>query len=896
MKIWRKAALCLECYRLPIKNNWEILMLNQFLHEQLEIAFNFGIPKPEMPDSITQNLNSAFDLRPYQENAFASFIHYFNNNLPGKESPIHLLFNMATGSGKTLIMAGLILYLYEKGYRDFLFFVNSTNIIEKTKDNFLNPRAAKYLFSENIYFEGKQVAVAQVDNFDGVNEHDINLCFTTIQQLHTDMTTQKENALTAENFADKKIVLLSDEAHHMNVQTRAQLELELENQKPSWENTVESIFIANEDNLLLEFTATHDYENPNIVDKYRNKIIYRYDLVNFRNDRFSKEVVLVHSDLDQESRILQALILNQYKREVAAKNGINLKPIILFKAQRTIAQSQENKENFHKLIDGLTPSQIDRFRASNIPVVQCAFCFFDENDRTTEELMQRLKSEFHENYCLSVNNDKEKETYQLRLNNLEDKNNPIRAIFAVQKLNEGWDVLNLFDIVRCYEARDSGRNKIGKTTISEAQLIGRGARYFPFVLPNHTDRFRRKFDADLDHELRVLEELHYHSIHDSRYISEIRTALIDHGMMDARPETRELKLKDSFKETNLYKHGVVWLNKRVPKDYQHVESLADLAKLSVKQKNYEHTIHTGGGGVTTIMENGETPVQQGSQSSRDVKIVDIEQNIVKSAIARKPFFTFAAIKQYFPHLASIREFITSEHYLGGLAITFKGNLASLEDNRSAKLSACEGLLSQIESEIRKEITEYEGTKHFYEQRIRAVFTDKTLKFNVDTPRADDSDLAYLVKVSDWFAFENLYGTSEEKAFVRMLDRWIQESEKTYEDIYLLRNEGHFFIYNFFDGKPFQPDFVLFLHEKNGNALSYQLFIEPKGGHLAANDRWKEEFLAKIRVEFQSKILTENSKYRVVGVPSFYLERYENQFKDDLNAALTNTSPTQFPEN
>ena len=136
-------------------------MSEQFLHEQLEIAFNFGIPKPEMPDSITQNLNPAFELRPYQEDAYASFIHYFNNDLPNKEKPLHLLFNMATGSGKTLIMAGLILYLYEKGYRNFLFFVNSTNIIEKTKDNFLNPRATKYLFSENIYFEGKRVVGKQ---------------------------------------------------------------------------------------------------------------------------------------------------------------------------------------------------------------------------------------------------------------------------------------------------------------------------------------------------------------------------------------------------------------------------------------------------------------------------------------------------------------------------------------------------------------------------------------------------------------------------------------------------------------------------------------------------------------------------------------------------------------
>ena len=847
-------------------------MLEQFLHEQLEIAFNFGIPKPEMPGSITQNLNPTFELRPYQEDAFASFIHYFNNDLPGKEKPLHLLFNMATGSGKTLIMAGLILYLYEKGYRNFLFFVNATNIIEKTKDNFLNPRSLKYLFSENIHIEGEHIEVAEVENFEGVNEKSINICFTTIQKLHSDLTAEKENALTFEDFKKKEIVLLADEAHHINVQTRSQqLELELEKQKPSWENTVENIFNANTNNLLLEFTATHDYENPNIVDKYRNKIIYRYDLVNFRNDRFSKDVVLVHSDLDPQSRILQALILNQYKEEVAANNGINLKPVILFKAQRTIAQSQENKANFHQLIDELTADQIGKFQESSLEVLQRAFRFFNKKGITTEALVQRLKSAFREAHCLSVNNEKEKETYQIRLNNLEDRSNPIRAIFAVQKLNEGWDVLNLFDIVRCYEARDSGRSKIGRTTISEAQLIGRGARYFPFVLPDRTDQFRRKFDEDLDHELRVLEELHYHSIHDSRYISEIRTALIDEGMMDERLETRALKLKAKFKDTDLYKHGVVWLNKQVPKDYQHVQSFADLTNLSVRQKNYEHTIYTGTGGVTTVMENSETQVQQRHTNSRDIKMVDIEQNVVRSAIARNPFFSFASLRQYFPHLTSVREFITSENYLGGLAITFKGNLTDLEENRPAKLAACEGLLSQIESEIRKEITAYEGTKHFYEKQVRAVFTDKTLKFGVDTPRADDSDTAYLVKLRDWFAYDRLYGTTEEKAFVQMLDRWIQESEKTYEDIYLLRNEGHFSLYNFSDGKPFQPDFVLFLREKNGDALSYQLFIEPKGEHLAETDRWKEKFLEKIRAEYHSKILTENNKYRVIGVP-FLLSR------------------------
>ncbi|MDE0687610.1 MAG: DEAD/DEAH box helicase family protein [Candidatus Poribacteria bacterium] len=857
-------------------------MLNQFLHEQLNIAFDYGVPKPEMPGSITQNLNPTYELRDYQKDAFASFIHYFNNDLPGKEKPIHLLFNMATGSGKTLIMAGLILYLYEKGYRNFLFFVNSTNIIEKTKDNFLNPRAAKYLFSQDVRFEGKPVTVTQVDNFDGVNENDINICFTTIQQLHMDMTSEKENALTYENFAEQHIVLLADEAHHMNVSTKSQQGMEL---FESWENTVERIFKSNDANLLLEFTATHDYETPTMVEKYRNKVINRYDLINFRNDKFSKEVVLVHSDLDQDSRILQALILNQYKQEVAAKSGISLKPVILFKAQKTIAQSEENKENFHKLIDGLTGDEIKDIWKSPLEIVKRAFRFFDENKISADDLAQRLKSEFQEAYCLSVNDENEKKNYQMQVNTLEDKDNPIRAIFAVQKLNEGWDVLNLFDIVRCYEARDSGKNRIGKTTISEAQLIGRGARYFPFIFQDHSDRFRRKFDEALNHELRVLEELHYHSIHDSRYISEIRTALIEQGMMDERMVNRELKLKDKFKKTDFYKYGVIYLNDQVPKDYQHVQSFDDLANLSVKQRNYEYTIHTGSAGETTVMKEDTTPMQQNGDG-RDIPVIDIEQNILRSAIARNPFFTFASLKRYCPHLTSVREFMTSEDYLGGLVITFKGNLSHLEKNRPAKLSACQGLLNRIETEIREQVTEYQGTKHFQPKQVHDVFKDKLLKFDA---RNSLATIDRQFENEDWFPFNTLYGTSEEKAFVDLLIRKIKDLAADYDEIYLLRNEMHFAIYNFSDGQAFYPDFALFLQEKKGELVCFQFFVEPKGKFLQQTDRWKENFMRDVTTEFKDKLLTFDSKeFRLIGLP-FYNEENENPFWDALTDALTQTA-------
>ena len=853
-------------------------MAEQFLYETLNAVSSMGFLKKEIPDSVAQNLHPKYELRIYQVEAFARFFHCYKKDFPNKTLPLHFLFNMATGSGKTLIMAGLILYLYEQGYRNFLFFVNSTNVIEKTKDNFLNAASIKYLFNQEIFISNRRVRVSPVENFEGVNSSSINICFTTIQKLHSDLTTEKENAITFEDFRKHKVVLIADEAHHINVKTKSQQEL-----FESWENTVERIFSQNGDNLLLEFTATHDYATTAMVDKYRNKVIIRYDLLQFRNDRFSKDVVIVQSDFDQRERILQALILNQYKQEVAAKYRINLKPVILFKAQRTIAQSQENKANFHKIIDGLTAKQIYSIRTSDIPIVERAFRFFHENNIGDVQLVERLKREFHKDFCLSVNEEVEKEQYQILLNSLEDKNNRVRAIFAVQKLNEGWDVLNLFDIVRCYEARDTGRAKIGSTTVSEAQLIGRGARYFPFVLPESNDRFRRKFDGDLEHELRVLEELHYHSINDSRYIAEIRAALIEQGMMDEREVTRQLKLKEPFKKTDFYKWGVVWLNDRQAKDYQRVRSFADLG---VKRKNYVHLIATGHGGATVVLEKGSKSTVAKDESREDMKVKDIEHNIVQSAIACNPFFSFASLKRYFPHLASVRDLITSKDYIGGLEITFQGNLYGLEENRAEKLAAMLALLNQIEIEIRQQVTAYEGTREFRRDWVRDVFKDKVLKFDANNPRAaDDAQFEYFVSAKDWFAFNTVYGTSEEKAFVRMLDRQMKELQAQYQEIYLLRNEGHLAIYNFNDGQAFQPDFVLFMREKSGKLLTYQLFIEPKGRHLKEHDIWKQTFLKDITSAFDGKLLSfEDKKCRLIGVP-FYNNEDENEFRASLDSVL-----------
>ena len=265
-----------------------------FLFEQIDSARKFGAYK-ELPKYIPENLTQNYELRKYQEDAFRNFITYFENE-ELRQKPTQTLFHMATGSGKTIIMAGLIIYLYKKGYRNFLFFVNSDNIVKKTKENFLNRRSIKYLFADEINIDGEFVKIKEADNFQTCFSDDINICFTTVQGLHMDMTFAKENSMTFDDFAEQKVVLLGDEAHHLNAQTKkGKLSKTEQDENNTWENTITRIFRANNQNVLLEFTATCDLKNPYVLREYEQKIIFDYPLSRFREDKFSKEVKTLES-------------------------------------------------------------------------------------------------------------------------------------------------------------------------------------------------------------------------------------------------------------------------------------------------------------------------------------------------------------------------------------------------------------------------------------------------------------------------------------------------------------------------------------------------------------------------------------------------------------------------
>jgi type III restriction enzyme len=866
------------------------------LREEFDTLVKYGVIKPETPGFITQNLNPAFELRPYQINALARFFFYIND-FKDRARPTQLLFHMATGSGKTLIMAAAILYLYERGYRHFVFFVNSTNIIEKTRDNFLNPLSSKYLFAEPIKFGPNRAQVREVENFETAGPDDISILFTTIQGLHTRLNTPRENALTYEDFANKRIVLISDEAHHINALTKSSLTQTEAEEEKTWEATVNKIFTAHADNLLLEFTATVELSHPAVKTKYDNKILYQYSLKEFREDGYSKEVKVLQADLEPIDRALQAVVLSQYRRKVAEKRRLHMKPVLLMKS-RTIAESETFEIEFHTAIRELTAERLQTIKAkAAASSVQHAFRHFETEGISLENLVTELKADFNPDHCLSVNSKSDSEEKQLLVNSLEDRDNQIRVVFAVDKLNEGWDVLNLFDIVRLYDTRDAKQGRPGPTTIAEAQLIGRGARYFPFLLPLGGDRggqtrHKRKFDEDLDNELRVLEELYYHSAHNPRYIQELRQALVETGIMPDRTREIQVKIKESFKQSDFWQNGMIFLNKRIRNDRTNITGLSDI------QFTDRHTyrLRTSFAQDSAVFEDSSNG--SNATMSQTYNLLDFGPHLIRKALNKLTFYHFDNLKQYFPQLESITQFITAADFLGQIQIEVIGPAEQIDRLSPAhKLDTTLHVLTRLSAEIQTGTAEFIGTKEFRPEAIQLCLKDKTLNIVLDDTgdkefgwgmrESRNIELILDLQGQDWYVYDENYGTAEEKYFVKFIYNAIEKLKRRYDTIYLLRNERLFQIYRFSDGRAIEPDFVLFLIEKSsGKSIMYQLFIEPKGAHLLREDKWKEDFLKEIEREYQILVMYESKEFKLYGMP-FYNEQltkteFENSFSQFLS--------------
>lgn len=914
---------------------------------QEEIKSEIGhktISKIELPEYITSNLKHGFWY--WQKEALQYFTAFDDPEYEFEKlvnEPTHLMFNMATGTGKTMMMAALILYYYKKGYRYFIFFVNQNNIVDKTENNFINKLHTKYEFRQNIVIDDKTINIRKVETFD--NTDDIQIKFTSIHKLHNDVYLAKENSVTLNELQKRDLVMIGDEAHHFNASTmkKGQIELSLPTElkenasekdiEKSWEDTVVNKILrkgkktqeVKNKNVLLEFTATIP-KNIDVIEKYRTKIIYKFELIDFLSAGYTKEINLISTSLKNKEKILLALLFNWYRHQIAIKNNIaNFKPVILFRS-KLIEESKKDYKNFLTIISDLKSADFDFLKNIEDSVKEDQLSLFKVYDQGKSRIKQMLtfiktekinirdvvnyiKDEFVERNCIITNSkdnktitkEKTTEEQEQLLNSLEDKNNHIRAIFTVKRLTEGWDVLNLFDIVRLYEGRDeshqNGQRIAGQATVQEIQLIGRGVRYYPFTY-NEREKNKRKFDNDLENPLRVLEEFYYHSDDDHRYLDELKRELKNKGFIQDNRTIKKFALKEDFKQSGFFREIKVWKNERIDNPEKRKQTLTEL------ENNFVFEFTTSEFTMTEqqVVLDKEADEVLAERKQKDKKTIPVEfsefeKHIVVKAINKKATKDLSLLRfdnlQNELNLNSIDD-IFSNNFIGN----FKINIITSKDKNSLddisndeKLNLLLVFFEEFIKKLKENSNPYLGTEKFSPFSFENLFgeeKEKSILVDQESKNLEDELLQH-----KWYILNGFNGTSEERELLDFMKKKIGNLEEKYDEVYLLRNEEIYKIYDFKQGRGFNPDFLLFLKGKKHN-LYYQVFIEPKGGQFTdkeggfknSKEGWKEEFLQQISDKYGNGTLlkAENKEYSLIGLPLFN-KKEENTFAKIFNDKL-----------
>ncbi|GAA7063689.1 DEAD/DEAH box helicase family protein [Helicobacter pylori] len=770
------------------------------------------------------------------------------------------MFEMATGSGKTLVMAGLILECYKQGYQNFIFFVNSTSILEKTKLNFTDSASSKYLFSENIHINDENTEIKSINNLNESQTSAINIYFSTIQGLFSLFTKAKENAISIEDLKDQKLVFLADEAHHLNTETKKKLSGAEASEKHNWESVVKLALEQNKDNLLLEFSATIPNEKS-VKDKYENLKVITYTLKEFSEDKFCKNIYsLSYENKELETRFLGACVSSLYKELLAQHHNIeNFKPCILFKSER-IEDSKENQERFNAFLENLSPLDLENFfNHSRNAFFKDAKNFFDKQNYTPN-LAALLQTKFKKSVQINTNNEKELEKSMLLLNSLEDRQNPKRVIFSVDKLNEGWDVLNLFDIVRL-------KNKASqKDTTKDAQLIGRGARYYPFsyndLKPSSIEFYQRKFD--LFDPLSALERLDYHAIYDSEFIAQLKKDLKGLGLGFVN-EKQTIPLTPTKNLKCYYASNTKDKNKNLfNKDYTDpvgvkLQSLhVPLFAFGVREKKVDFKEENKGDRIYYIPHT----------------LNKIPINYFLKALNLKNL-DFKTLKKAFKKHAFNNKVGFIERYISPLKTNFHKNQKFDDNEILLKLAVY--IIENLKDTLLKEQDKYD------------VSALELKEFETHNRSLSASELEKDIPLYEWLLFKDMrkLDSDLERGFLDFINDHKEVLDKKFKEWCVLRNDRFTELKVFcnienspYYAQGFEPDFILFAQTHSDEFLGFTCYMEAKGEHLKHSNAWKEEFLEMLE---NATLKSHNKKLDLKGLPFFTL--HNKELKSEFDTAF-----------
>lgn len=409
-------------------------------------------PEAEQPFDLDriEAIAARLDLREPNKEALQSIVFAIARHfdIDREPPPLEAVVDIATGVGKTYVLAATIEYLAQDGVRNFAVITPGRTILDKTVANFTVGHPKSLLGGMEV-----RPAVITSENFatpairTAMDDPDLVKVFIfTVQALlkpesKVGRRTHKFQEGLGQAFYEHlqeldDLVVFADE-HHTYY-------------GPAFSSAIRDL----RPHVLLGLTATPHKKTP------PDQIVYRYPLAAAIADRLVKTPVLVgrrDDRSDPRTKLLDGTRLLQIKEQAIARwsqeAGVEaLAPVMLVIAP-TIAEAEE-----------ITGIVTDPGFAGGL----------------------------YTNAVLTVHSDAPDEALAA-LDRLEDATNPYRVVVSVGMLKEGWDVKNVYVIASL---------RASVSDILTEQTLGRGLR-----LP-----FGRYTDVEILDTLEVLGHERYEDL------------------------------------------------------------------------------------------------------------------------------------------------------------------------------------------------------------------------------------------------------------------------------------------------------------------------------------------------------------------------------------------------
>jgi superfamily II DNA or RNA helicase len=414
-------------------------------------------------------------------------------------------FEMATGSGKTMLMGASVYYLHKMhGIRNFLIVTpSSTEIYKKTIRNF-QKGTNDTVWNDNVPFKFN---IITGDNYKDTKDlfatdTDANIFIFNIDKFGSNATqTKKEwegsvwkdkdgNTISLLDFlAQNELIIITDEAHHAQ-STKAK-----------------SVINAFKPKAVIEFTATA-VETEKSVAKKNQTIVYKYDIKRFLEDKYGKKVRVLalpgaeqktkgkKSDIsDVEKYKLQTFFLVHLLKKKAIDSDSkcrDLKPIGFVKVKNEISFSEKVEEYIKG--DLSVESEhlqviLDKAKVEDTETTNLILEMFEQDYNSDINLLQSAISKSAKTSILL--HSKSDNLVKKKFDDIQK--NDVEIVIFIDMLNEGIDMPNIYSMVVINDTPSEFKTSV-------KQIVGRGVRL---------NKFEREYDDVEDNDLLThTEKLH----------------------------------------------------------------------------------------------------------------------------------------------------------------------------------------------------------------------------------------------------------------------------------------------------------------------------------------------------------------------------------------------------